>query len=158
MALDTAGAPLAAALKEGCYLLKPSLRELQELAHAPLLDPGAWLEASRSLVKTGGVEVVALTLGHRGALLVTQDSAFRAYTPDVQVVSAGGAGDSFFGAMVWHLASGTSITEAFRYGVGAGSAAVINPGTELCQAADVIQLYNEVQLESLYGSSLQSAA
>ena len=54
-----------------------------------------WLEASRSLVKTGCVEVVALTLGHRGALLVTQDSAFRAYAPDVQVVSAVGAGDSF---------------------------------------------------------------
>ena len=157
MALDSSGAPLKAALKEGCYLLKPSLRELQELIHAPLQDPGAWLEASRSLVNTGSVEVVALTLGHRGALLVTQDSAFRAYTPDVQVVSAGGAGDSLLGAMVWHLASGTSITEAFRYGV-AASAAVINPGTGLCQAADVIQLYNEVQLESLYGSSLHSAA
>jgi 6-phosphofructokinase 2 len=149
MVLDTAGPPLTAALKDGVYLLKPSLRELQEFAHAPLSHPDAWLEAGRALVNSGYVEVVALTLGHRGALLVTAQTAFRARAPDVQFVSAVGAGDSFLGGMVWCLASGAGVVEAFRYGVAAGSAAVLNPGTELCHASDVARLYNEVRLERL---------
>ena len=124
----------------------------------PLSGPDVWVEASRRLVSSGRAEVVVLSLGHRGALLVTAEAAFRAHAPDVQVVSAVGAGDSFLGAMVWQLACGAGLVEAFRYGVAAGSAAVLNPGTELCHAADVTRLYNEIQVESLAAPRLISAA
>jgi 6-phosphofructokinase 2 len=149
MVLDTTGRPLAAALEEGVYLVKPNLRELQELVHVPLSNVEGWLGAAHTLVASGQVEVIALTLGHQGALLVTAESAFRARALDVRAVSAVGAGDSFLGGMVWSLASGGSVIEAFRYGVAAGSAAVMNTGTELCHTADVTRLYNDVQLERL---------
>lgn len=158
MVLDTSGAALAAALQDGVYLLKPNLRELQEIANVPLSRPNAWAEAGRELVTSGRAEVVALSLGHRGALLVTSDGAFRAHAPDVHVVSAVGAGDSFLAAMVWQLACGAGLVEAFRYGVAAGSAAVLNPGTELCHTIDVIRLYKEIQIESLAGPRVVSAA
>ena len=158
MVLDTSGTALTVALQEGVYLLKPNLRELQQLANCPLSGPDAWVEASRRLVTSGQAEVVALSLGHRGALLITADDAFRAHAPDVHVVSAVGAGDSFLGAMVRHLACGASLVEAFRYGVAAGSAAVLNPGTELCHAVDLDRLYTEIQIESLSGPRLISAA
>ena len=96
-------------------------------------------------------EVVALSLGHRGALLITADDAFRAHAPDVHVVSAVGAGDSFLGAMVRHLACGASLVEAFRYGVAAGSAAVLNPRHGTLPRFDITRLYNEIQIESLAG-------
>ena len=147
MVLDTAGAPFRAALECGVYLVKPNQRELQELAGSALSSANAWLEAARKLVNDGGAEVVALTLGHRGALLVTRDIAWRARAPDVPMLSAVGAGDSFLGAMVWNLARGGSLDELFRYGVAAGSAAVLNAGTELCHPADVMRLYGEVRLE-----------
>lgn len=149
LVLDTTGRPLAAALEEGVYLIKPNLRELQELVHAPLSNPEACLEAGRTLVDSGRVEVIALTLGHQGALLITAESAFRARAPDVKSVSAVGAGDSFLGGMVWSLASGGSMVEAFRYGVAAGSAAVMNAGTELCHTVDVTRLYEKVALARL---------
>jgi hypothetical protein len=38
--------------------------------------------------------------------------------------------------MVWCLASGAMVVDAFRCGVAAGSAAVLNPGTELCHTWD----------------------
>jgi 6-phosphofructokinase 2 len=149
MVLDSVGRPLASALQEGVYLIKPNLGELQELVHASLPDQTAWLDASRSIIKRGWAKIVALTLGHQGALLVTSEAAFRACTPKVQVVSAVGAGDSFLGGMVWSLASGVDVEDAFRYGVAAGSAAVLNPGTELCHAADVARLYEQVQMERI---------
>ncbi len=146
MVLDTSGRALVAALEEGVYLVKPNLRELRELANAPLSNQAEWLGASRRLIETGGAEVVALTLGENGALLVTREAAFRARAPDIKPLSAVGAGDSFIGGIVWSLAAGRSVADAFRHGVAAGSAAVLNPGTELCHALDVARLYEQIEL------------
>jgi len=103
------------------------------------------VKACRSLIAGRGAEVVALTLGAQGALLVTREMAYLASAPRIQPVSAVGAGDSFLGGMVWSLAAGHGIVEAFRYGVAAGSAAVLNAGTELCHTADVNRFYPQVK-------------
>ena len=50
--LDTSGPALAAALKEGVYLVKPNLHELSELAGERLDGEAAWLRASFGLVKS----------------------------------------------------------------------------------------------------------
>jgi 6-phosphofructokinase 2 len=147
--LDTSGPPLASALEEGVFLIKPNLRELRELMGVPLDDERAWLDASRRLIKAGRAEVVALTLGDRGALLVVRDQAWRAPALPIKPLSAVGAGDSFLGAMVWGLAQGRSIDDAFRYGVAAGSAALLSSGTGLCRRDDVERLYPDVVLQRI---------
>ena len=63
-------------------------------------------------------------------------------------MSTVGAGDSFLAAMVWALASGQGLADAFRYGVAAGSAALITPGTELCHREDIERLYGQVIMHS----------
>ncbi len=146
LVLDTTGAPLAAALREGVYLIKPNLRELRELVGEPLLDEADWVRASRTLVDSGRAAVVALSLGHHGALVTAADAAFRAPALEIQPVSTVGAGDSFLGALVLALAQGLSLAEAMRYGVAGGSGALLNPGTELCHADDVRQLYSKVRI------------
>jgi 6-phosphofructokinase 2 len=149
MVVDTSGQALVAALKEGVYLVKPNLRELQELTHAALSGQAERISACRGLIAAGSAEVVALTLGAQGALLVTRDAAHLARSPQIEPVSAVGAGDSFVGGMVWRLAAGGGIADAFRYGVAAGCAAVLNPGTELCHAGDVTRLYERIELVRL---------
>lgn len=141
--LDSSGAPLEAALTEGVYLIKPNLRELEELARAPLENEQAWLEASRVLVQEGRTELVALTLGDQGALLVSKDHAWRAQGMPVKAVSAVGAGDSFLGGLVWGLASRRCLEEAFRYSSAAGTAAVLAAGTGLCRKEDIERIYGE---------------
>jgi 6-phosphofructokinase 2 len=144
--VDTSGQALSRVLKEGVYLVKPNLRELQELVDASLPDENSQVNACRKLIAAGSAEIVVLTLGADGALLVTSDAAYVARAPEIPVVSAVGAGDSFVGGMVRNLAGGSSVVDAFRYGVAAGSAAVLNPGTELCHSEDVARLYNEIEL------------
>lgn len=143
--LDTSGEPLARALQEGVYLVKPNLRELQELADMPLSDEKSWLAGARRLIEAGSAEVIALTLADRGALLVTRDGALRANTPDVKVASTVGAGDSFVGGIVWALANGHDTIDAFRWGLAAGTAAVLNSGTELSHASDISRLFEQVK-------------
>jgi 6-phosphofructokinase 2 len=147
--VDTSGPALAAALEEGVFLVKPNLRELQDYVGSPIEGREAWLAASRRLVDEGRAEVVALTLGHLGGLLATRRQAVFAPVLPVKPVSAVGAGDSFVAAMVWGLAEGYGTEDAFRYGMAAGSAALLSPGTELCNVADIQRLYPQVSLEPL---------
>ena len=142
--LDTSGPALAAALAEGVYLVKPSLRELRELTGRPLHTEPQWLEAARQIIKDGQAQVVALSLGADGALLVTADRALRARSVPVKVKSTIGAGDSFVGGLIWALHRHADLEQAFRYGMAAGAAALLTAGTALGQAADVERLHNEV--------------
>ncbi|MDP3074923.1 1-phosphofructokinase family hexose kinase [Bradyrhizobium sp.] len=149
LVLDSSGPALSAAVQEGMYLIKPNLRELRELTGQALEDEKSWLAACRALVDAGRAKVVVLTLGDQGALLVTHDAVLRALALPIEPASTVGAGDSFLGAMVWALASGQDLADAFQYGIAAGSAALITPGTELCSREDVGRLYSQVTIHSI---------
>ena len=80
----------------------------------------------------------------RGALLVWKDGVKRLPSPDVEVKSAVGAGDSFVGGLTFGIADGRSIEDAFTLAVAAGAAAVMTAGTELCRKEDVDRLYAQL--------------
>jgi len=147
--VDTSGPALKAALAEGVTLIKPNLVELSDLVGAPLGSDEACITACRKLISDGRVEMIALTLGEQGALLVTADHAFRSQPLTIEPVSTVGAGDSFLGGMVAALASGKELQQAFRVAVAAGSAAVLSPGTELCRAEDVQRLLRQVKINEM---------
>jgi 6-phosphofructokinase 2 len=144
--LDASGPALAAALAQGVYLVKPSLRELRDLLGQPMETQAQQRHAAEQLVEQGKAQVVVLSLGEGGAWLVTAKGACFAPGLPIKVVSATGAGDSFVGAMVWALARGIEVIDSFRYGIAAGSASLLSKGTGLCQAADVARYYNDVTL------------
>ena len=137
VAIDTSGVPLQAALQEGVDLIKPNLREFQELTGIAAVDDTALIEAGRRLIARNQVVLIALTLGPRGALLITAHEAFRADGLPIKPASVVGAGDSFLGSMVWSLANHNGLDTALRYGVAGGSAALLRPGTEFCRRDDV---------------------
>ena len=146
LVLDTSGEALRATLRRGgVHLVKPSLGEFEALLGRTLREPVIQEEAARELVRTGAAEMLALSMGRDGALLVTDRAALRLSAPEVEVKSAVGAGDSFVAAMTLGLAQGRSPEDAFAYGVAAGAAAVMSPGTELCRREDVERLYQEIK-------------
>jgi 6-phosphofructokinase 2 len=149
VAVDTAGAALKAALKEGVTLIKPNLMELTEFVSAPLDNDADRIAACRALAAGGGAEMVALTLGGDGALLVTARQAWRAQPLTVDVASTVGAGDSFLGGLVASLARGHGLEQAFRMAVAAGSAATLTPGSELCREDDVRRLLPQVRIREI---------
>ena len=149
MILDASGPALAAALEAGVHLVKPNLRELRDLTGLPLDREPEWERTAEMLVRSGKADVVALTLGDHGALLVSRNTHLRAPAVPVKIASSVGAGDSFLAAMVWCLSSGENIEEAFRYGIAAGTAALLTPGTELARKDDIDRLYGQVALTEL---------
>ncbi len=139
--LDTSGEALAAALEERIFLIKPNARELRALAGDPSLDDDGLVSFAKELVSMGKCEIVALSLGRRGAVLIARDQVLAVSSPPVEIESAVGAGDSFVGALTLSLARGQALGTALRFGVAAGSAALLTPGTELCRREDVERLH-----------------
>ena len=139
--LDTSGIPLLkTAENSNIFLLKPSLSELETIAGHSLDERGI-TETAKRLVEDGKAQYVTVTLGRSGACLIGRGINLRLPAIHVPVRSAVGAGDSFLAALTWRLSEGDPIETAFRFGLAAGAAAAITPGTELCRREDVYAIY-----------------
>ena len=147
--LDANGPALAEALKVGVYLFKPSLRELRDLTGQELPDQDSQAVAAQQLIQNGQAEVVALSLGEDGAMVMSSTERWLSHGMHVDVQTTVGAGDSFVGAMVWSLGRDESLVRAFQCGMAAGAAALLAPGTSLSQAADVHHLLPRVVIEAI---------
>ena len=143
--LDTSGTALRRAMEAGWYLLKPNLRELEQLAERRLDSEPEQRDAARSFIEQGWCEVVVLSLGAAGALLITADRTEHVRSPTVPIRSRVGAGDSMVGGLALALARDLDLHDAVRFGVAAGAAAVTTPGTELCHRPATERLYEQLK-------------
>lgn len=143
--LDTSGPALAACVEDGgIFFAKPGRLEFEALVGRELADHAAIKDAAREFVSRGLVENLAVTLGEDGAVFVTPDRAMHLDAMCVDACSTVGAGDSFVAGAVHAFAKGYGVEDVFRMGVAAGAAAVLTPGTDLCQPADIERLYAQV--------------
>ncbi len=138
--VDASGPALREAVAEGVLLVKPSRTELEEFAGHPLDSRDAQIVAAREIISAGGAELVALSLGAEGALVVSDEQTLFLAAPDVKVRGTVGAGDSFVAGFVLRLAQGATPGEALRTAVAAGAATASCPTTALCTAELVTQL------------------
>lgn len=144
LVLDSSGRGLREGLLGGgIHLVKPSLGELAAFCGRALDSDTEVERAATEIVAKGQAETVAVTMGHRGAMLVSKDGTLRLPAIAVEAKSAVGAGDSFMAGMIFALADGQAMTEAFRWGIAAGTAAVETPGSDLAQA-DEIKRFREL--------------
>jgi 6-phosphofructokinase 2 len=142
--VDTSGEALRLAVEEGVFLIKPNLREFAELTGQELVDELQEERLARELVSSRQSEAVVVSLGAAGVLVASAEGAERVRAPLVPIKSKVGAGDSTVAGIVLALARGQSWREAVRFGVAAGAAAVMTPGTELCRREDVERLYEQL--------------
>jgi 6-phosphofructokinase 2 len=139
--LDTSGEALKVAANAGVYLLKPNLGELADLSGNQSLTSETIPEAAATIIANGNCEIVVVSKGPAGAVLIAKDTIERVPAPTVHKKSTVGAGDSMVAGMTLSLAQGKSLLEVVRFGVACGTAATMNLGTELCRKEDVDKLY-----------------
>ena len=139
--VDTSGDALKKALETGAYLIKPNVGELAKLVGVERLEMEEVNEAAKKIIAKGGAEIVVVSLGPQGAVLVTKDDYEYVPAPNVAKKSTVGAGDSMVGGMVWALSQGKSLKEVIRWGVACGSAATMNEGTQLFKFEDANRLF-----------------
>lgn len=142
---DTSGEPLRQAMNEGVFMIKPNLGELSNLQGAEELHEVDVLRAAKDIISKGGCEVMVISMGAFGAMLVTKDTVLICPSPTVRKRSTVGAGDSMVAGMVLSLSKGHTWSGVLQYGIATGTATTMNPGTELCKKEDVEKLYTRLK-------------
>jgi len=147
--VDTSGEALRLAARAGgVYLLKPNMRELRALADHEIKDELEQERVVTEIIRKGGSELVVVSLGTAGALMASKEGCERLRAPTVPIQSKVGAGDSMVAGIVLSLAQGKSPRDAVHFGVAAGAAAAMTPGTELCRREDTERLYRHMVSEN----------
>lgn len=143
--VDTSGEALQKVLETGVYLVKPNVGELAKLIGVEQLERKDVELAAKKLIEKGSAEIIVVSLGAEGAILVTKDQSEFVKAPKVERKSTVGAGDSMVGAMVWALSQNKPLKEVIQWGVSCGSAATMNEGTQLFKLEDAKRLFQEMQ-------------
>ena len=103
--------------------------ELTALAGEPVTDAHSARLAS-SVLLGGGARTVVVTLGRRGAMVVTSDFVEPVGAFDVQVVDTTGAGDTFCGAFAVAWCRHDDVVSAARFASAAGALACTRFGAQ----------------------------
>jgi ribokinase len=124
-------------------VLVPNQTELQLLSGMTVEDDDTTRQAAYYLLEMG-VGVVVVTLGKRGALLVTPQEIHLVPGVMVEVVDTTAAGDAFIGALATAIVRDMPLAEAVRFANCAGALAATRFGAQpsLPSADEVYQVYS----------------
>jgi ribokinase len=110
------------------YLI-PNETELALLSGMDVSDIPTASQAAKALLSRG-VKNVIVTLGSKGALIVTGTQVAHVDTYPVNVVDTTAAGDAFIGGFAYSLLQNKSLEEAVRYGCASGALATTKFGAQ----------------------------
>ncbi len=110
------------------YLL-PNETELNLLSGVPVKDIASAEQAARILLKRGAQHVI-VTLGAKGALIVSSGRVKHVDAYKVNIVDTTAAGDAFIGGFASALLRGLELSEAVKYGNACGALAVTKFGAQ----------------------------
>lgn len=144
--LDTSGEALRQGIAAAPMLVKPNDSELSELSGLPVTTPQEAIEAATTLT---GVNLVVISMGAQGAVLVSGAHAWVATPPHIQAGNPIGAGDSMVAGLVWALSRRDVMPDVLRWGVACGAATASQPGTTVGTLAQVTTFAEQVNLEEV---------
>ena len=143
LVLDTSGGGLRH-ITSGVFLLKASVRELRECVECDLVSEPEQVAAAQQLIRCGLAQSVVVSLGSRGALVATAQGSQRFSAIPMRSGSGVGAGDAMVAAITVGLSRGWPLDKSVRFGIAAGAAMLMTPGTAACNRADVDRLFELV--------------
>ena len=100
------------------------------------------IKKAQKIVDRKQVELLIISLGAAGIYMITEKGHKHFCSPLTPIKSRVGAGDSIVAGITFSLSKGENLEKSVKYGIAAGAAAVMTPGTELCKKKDVDRLFN----------------
>ena len=107
----------------------PNETELNQLTEFDINDIPSTEQAAQNLISRGAKHVI-VTLGARGALVITETEAFHIDTFKVEVVDTTAAGDAFIGGFASAVLQKMPLEEAVYYGCACGALATTKFGAQ----------------------------
>jgi len=145
---DTSGKPYELGLQAKPSMIKPNLKEAEQLLYRKIFLLSEAKQAVYQLHKRG-IPLVALTMGSRGAIVSNGKEMIQAIPPKIKRKSPVGCGDAFIGGFIASYVRNKSLGESVRMAVscGAANALSINPG--FINKTKVKKLFKQVKIQNL---------
>ena len=139
VALDTSRDALREGIVAGPTIVKPNIDELQQLTGQSLTDDVALEQAARQLLE-GGIRLVVISMGERGAMFVDAATTLIAVPPAVKVKSTVGAGDAMVAGLIAGQVQGLSLPDCARLATAFSLRTITHAGSQL-PAHEALQAY-----------------
>lgn len=120
---------LSAELLSNLYMIVPNESEAEFLSGIKVVD---WESARKAtdIISDKGVEVVAITLGAKGAFIKEGNKYYEVTNNKVKAIDTTAAGDTFCGALCVALAEDKSVLDAVRFACKCASVTVTRAGAQ----------------------------
>ena len=127
------------------WLIKPNEQEILSFIKKDHFSLNDLICVSDELC-CNGIENVMISLGKDGAILNTGNKIFRAETPQLEIVSTIGAGDSTIAGFIVGYVNGLNTEKSFEKAIAFGSAACLTLGTNPPLKSDIVAVEKEVKV------------
>ncbi len=130
------------------WLIKPNGEEISEYLGREINTHKEIFEVAKKL-HTDRVQNVMISLGSKGAMLVSKDGAYICTPPKIEAKSTIGAGDSSIAGFIAAAMEGKTTAEALKQSVAWGSAACMREGTLPPLGEDIRFILNNINIETI---------
>ncbi len=146
--LDTSGDLLKEGIEALPTMIKPNQDEIEALLGISVNNREELIESAKQ-IQAKGIEIVAVSLGGDGALVVTKDGVFHGQPPKIQPVNTVGCGDSMVAAFAVGMSRNYSIEETLKYAVAVGTANALTMKTGHYEPADRDEIFEKVVVKKI---------
>ena len=119
--LDTSGDLLKEGIKALPTMIKPNSEEIENLLGVSINNREEVINSAIKLYKSG-IELVVVSLGKDGALLVCKEGVYHGKPPKIKVVNTVGCGDSMVAAFAVAMERGYSNIDSLKYAISISAA------------------------------------
>lgn len=146
--LDADGERLRKGLEAEPFMIKPNRYELETMTGKRLASIAEIRDAARHYIDRG-VEVVAVSLGADGAIILRGDEALYAPKLNVEVKSTVGAGDSMVAGLIAGFMAENDLEETFRMGMACATARCMTEGYHIVDRTLYRAVMDMVEIERI---------
>ena len=146
--LDTSGELLKQGIEAKPTMIKPNTDEIQALLGISVNNREELISSAKKL-QSMGIEVVVVSLGKDGALVVTDKGVYQGKPPKIQPVNTVGCGDSMVAAFAVGFARGYDMEETLRYAVAVSAANALTMATGNYKPEDRDRILPQVEIERI---------
>ena len=146
--LDTSGKLLTAGIESRPTMIKPNIDEIRMLTGSQCDDLNEIIEAAEQ-IHANGVEVVAVSLGGDGAIVVSEEGVYRAIVPKIDAVNTVGCGDSMIAGFALGFSEGLSIADTLKKASAISAAAALREETGFFVMEDMEKIFPRVKIQKI---------
>ncbi|MDI3518580.1 MAG: 1-phosphofructokinase [Caldanaerobacter sp.] len=146
--LDADNQALFYGIEEKPFMIKPNVHELEDVVGKRLETLEEIIEEGKKLNKLG-IKIVAISMGSKGSVVITDDAVFRVKPLKVEVKGTVGAGDAYVAGFAHGIYRGLSLEETIKIAAALSTSVVMKEGTRAGTIEEVNALKDKIEIEKI---------